>query len=153
MKTYRVAVLGCRMRGAAAARAYHAHPRTKVVALCDLLQERLDAFGDELGVSARYTDLDVMIGESSPDIVAISTGTEFHFDLSMGVLGAWRQHRSGEASMHRSPASRRAHGQGRRERRARRSAPPRPSRSLLNGHEPGRCPGPHRRPTVYLCQR
>ena len=86
MKTYRVAVLGCRMRGAAAARAYHAHHRTKVVALCDLLQERLDAFGDELGVSARYTDLDVMIGESSPDIVAISTGTEFHFDLSMGVL-------------------------------------------------------------------
>ena len=86
MKTYRVAILGCRARGAAAARAYHAHPRTEVVALCDLVQERLDALGDELGVSARHTDLDAMIEESAPDILAISTGTEFHFDLSMRVL-------------------------------------------------------------------
>ena len=86
MRTYRVAILGCRGRGTAAARAYHAHPRTKVVAICDLLRERLDTLGDELDVSARYTDLDVMIEGSSPDIVTISTGTEFHFDLSMRVL-------------------------------------------------------------------
>ena len=84
--TYRVAVLGCRSRGTAAARAYQAHPRTEVVALCDLLPEQLDTLGDELGVSARYTDLDAMIEESSPDIVTVSTGTEFHFDLSMRVL-------------------------------------------------------------------
>ena len=48
MKTYRVAVLGCRGRGTAAARAYHAHPRTEIVALCDLEQDRLDALGGEL---------------------------------------------------------------------------------------------------------
>ena len=52
MKTYRVAILGCRGRGTAASRAYHAHPRTEVVALCDLVQERLDTLGDELGVAA-----------------------------------------------------------------------------------------------------
>ena len=86
MKTYRVAILGCRVRGTQAAQAYHAHPRTEVVALCDLLQERLDALGDELGVSARYTDLDAMIEETRPDIVAIPTGTEFHYDLAMRVL-------------------------------------------------------------------
>ena len=86
MKTYRIAILGCRGRGTSAARAYHAHPRTQVVALCDLLPERLDTLGDELGVSARYADLDVMIAETCPDIVAIPTGTEFHFDLSMRVL-------------------------------------------------------------------
>ena len=57
MKTYRVAILGCRARGTAAARAYHAHPRTEIVGLCDLVQERLDALGDELGVAARYTDM------------------------------------------------------------------------------------------------
>ena len=42
MKTYRVAILGCRGRGTAAARAYHAHPRTEIVALCDLVQDLLD---------------------------------------------------------------------------------------------------------------
>lgn len=85
-QSYRVAILGCRGRGTAAARAYHQHPRCEVVALCDLLPERLEQLGDELGVSARYDDYDRMIQQESPDIVAIPTGTEFHYDLSMGVL-------------------------------------------------------------------
>ena len=86
MKTYRVAILGCRGRGTAAALAYHAHPRTEVVALCDLVQERRDTLGDELDVTVRFTDLDEMIRQTAPDIVAIPTGTEFHYDLSMRVL-------------------------------------------------------------------
>ena len=86
MKTYRVAILGCRGRGTAAARAYHAHPRTEVVGLCDLVQELVDTLGDELGVDARYDDLDAMIVETKPDIVAIPTGTEFHYPLLMRVL-------------------------------------------------------------------
>lgn len=84
--TYRVAVIGCRQRGGAAARAYHAHPRTTLVALCDLLPERRDALGDELGVTARFADVDTMIRETRPDIVTISTGTEFHYPLLMQVL-------------------------------------------------------------------
>ena len=86
MKTYRVAMLGCRSRGTSAARAYHAHPRIEVVGLCDLIQERLDTLGDELGVSARFSDLDEMIRQTQPDLVAIPTGTEFHYPLAMRVL-------------------------------------------------------------------
>lgn len=86
MKTYRVAILGCRGRGTAAARAYHAHPRAEIVGLCDLVPELLATVGDELGVQARYDDYDRMIEETEPDIVAIPTGTEVHYDLSMGVL-------------------------------------------------------------------
>ena len=85
MKKYRVAILGCRSRGTLAARGYHAHPRTEIVGLCDLVPELRDALGDELGVSARYDDLDAMIVETRPDIVAIPTGTEFHYDLAMRV--------------------------------------------------------------------
>jgi predicted dehydrogenase len=81
-----VAILGCRARGTAAGRAYAAHPRTEVVALCDLLSERVDALGDELGVAARFSDLDAMIAQTCPDVVAIPTGTEFHHDLAMRVL-------------------------------------------------------------------
>ena len=86
MRIYRVAILGCRGRGTAAGRAYHAHPRTEVVGLCDLIPERLETLGVELGVSARFADLDAMIREVAPDIVAIPTGTEFHYDLCMRVL-------------------------------------------------------------------
>ncbi len=72
MKTYRVAILGCRGRGTAAGRAYHQHPRTEVVALCDLLPERLQTLGDELGVGARYEDLDRMIAKSKIPAGALS---------------------------------------------------------------------------------
>ena len=86
MKTYRVGIVGCRGRGTMEARAYHPHPRTEVVALCDLIQERADTLGNMMGISARFTDVDEMIVETQPDIVAIATGTEFHYDLSMRVL-------------------------------------------------------------------
>ena len=86
MKTYRIGILGCRGRGTSAARAYHAHPRTEIVGLCDLVKERLDILGEEVNVTARFTDLDEMIRQIQPDIVAIPTGTEFHYDLCMRVL-------------------------------------------------------------------
>jgi predicted dehydrogenase len=81
-----VAIVGCRARGAAAGRAYAAHPRTEVVGLCDLLPERVEALGDELEVRARFSDLDAMIDRTRPDVVAIPTGTELHYDLAMRVL-------------------------------------------------------------------
>ena len=87
MKTYRVAILGCRSRGSSAARVYHAHPRTEVVGLCDLLAERLNTLGDELCVAARYDDLDAMIRETEPDIVAIPTAPALHAPLALRVLG------------------------------------------------------------------
>ena len=86
MKTYRVAVLGCRSRGTAAARVYHAHPRSQVVGLCDLIEERRDALGDELGVGARFGDLDEMIRQTRPDIVAIPTAPALHAQLALRVL-------------------------------------------------------------------
>ena len=83
---YRIAILGCRGRGTAAARAYHAHPRCEIVGLCDLVPELLNTLGEELGVKARYDDLDKMIQETAPDIVAVPTGTEFHYPLCMRVV-------------------------------------------------------------------
>ncbi len=86
MKQYRVALLGCGGRGRAHGRAYRSHPRTELVAICDLDSERLDAVGQELGVSAQYADLDVMLEQEQPDIVAIPTATQFHYPLVMRCL-------------------------------------------------------------------
>jgi UDP-N-acetyl-2-amino-2-deoxyglucuronate dehydrogenase len=83
---YRIAILGCRGRGTSAARAYHMHPSCQIVGICDLLPERLQTLGDELQVSARFADLDQMVKDTQPDIVAIPTATEFHYDLCMRIL-------------------------------------------------------------------
>ena len=81
--TYRVAILGCRGRGTAAARGYAAHPRVEMVALCDLVPDVLNSLGDELGVdpSKRFDDLDEMMVQAQPDIVAIPVATELHYSL------------------------------------------------------------------------
>ena len=86
LKTYKVAILGCRGRGGAAARAYYDHPRTELVGLCDLIPKLYNELGDALEVEPRYDDLDRMMQETAPDIVAIPTGTEFHHPLAMRVL-------------------------------------------------------------------
>ena len=86
MKTYRVAIVGCRARGSQAARVYGLHPRTELVGLCDLLDERLNTLGDTAGVAARFGDLDEMIRQTKPDIVVVSTAVAFHHPLAMRAL-------------------------------------------------------------------
>ena len=86
MKQYKVALLGCGDRGTFASLAYKAHPRTEVVGVCDINEERLHKLGDILNVNARYTDADTMLSELKPDIVIIPTRTDFHFPLSKKVL-------------------------------------------------------------------
>ena len=86
MRTYRVALLGCGSRGRAQARAIMQHPRTQLVAVCDLDRERLHSLGEEFSIAARYTDFRQMIREQAPDIVNIPTATKFHAPLAEAVL-------------------------------------------------------------------
>jgi predicted dehydrogenase/catechol 2,3-dioxygenase-like lactoylglutathione lyase family enzyme len=86
VSTYRVAMIGCRSRGLAQARAITQHPRLELVAICDLLPERLAAVGDQFGVAARYADFERMLREQEPDVVNIPTATRFHAPLAEAVL-------------------------------------------------------------------
>ncbi|NLS77160.1 MAG: Gfo/Idh/MocA family oxidoreductase [Chloroflexi bacterium] len=86
MGNYRVAIVGCGPRGSAISLAYAAHPRTTVVAVCDLRRELRDRLGETLRLSYRYADLDEMISATKPDLVVIATGTEFHHELALRVL-------------------------------------------------------------------
>lgn len=87
MKTYRVAIVGCGGRGTQAARAsYGQHPRTQVVGLCDLIEERLHTLGEAIGITARFTDVDEMLRQTEPDIMVVSTASSFHHPLAMCAL-------------------------------------------------------------------
>ena len=98
-KIYRAALLGCGSRGGHASRAYRYHPRTDVVGLCDLDRERLDALGDELGVDARFDDIEQMLAAVEPDIVIVPVQTDLHFPLAMRVLAARSCHLDVEKPM------------------------------------------------------
>jgi predicted dehydrogenase len=79
--TYRCAFLGCGPRAAGHAQAYSLITRGEKVAACDMNRERLDAFGETHGITARYTDLDEMLRKEKPDVVHMVTPPTLRVEL------------------------------------------------------------------------
>jgi len=67
------------------AAAYHQHPATELVGVCDLRPEALDAFradwNDVWPDIGSYTDFGEMLRKCSPDLVSIATSDHAHADL------------------------------------------------------------------------
>ncbi len=70
---YKSAMLGCGGRARAHADAYRFVNGGKLAAICDMNTALLHAFGDDFGISARYTDLDEMLEKEKPDVLHIVT--------------------------------------------------------------------------------
>ena len=70
---YKTAMLGCGGRARGHADAYRFVKRGKLAAICDMNEERLNTFGDDFGISSRYTDLDEMLEKEKPDVLHIVT--------------------------------------------------------------------------------
>ena len=70
---YKTAMLGCGGRARGHADAYRFVKRGKLAAICDMNEERLNTFGDDFGISSRYTDLDAMLEKEKPDVLHIVT--------------------------------------------------------------------------------
>ena len=70
---YKTAMLGCGGRARGHADAYRFVKRGKLAAICDRNEERLNNFGDDFGISSRYTDLDEMLEKEKPDVLHIVT--------------------------------------------------------------------------------
>ncbi len=75
--------------------AYHAHPKTDLVAVCDLRQEALDGFlsdwGDVWPEVRAYTDFGEMIAREEADLVSIATSDHAHADLCVQAAEAGAQ--------------------------------------------------------------
>ncbi len=83
----RIGVLG------AGAWAQHAHvpgwkrdPRCEVVAICDPILERAQAFAQEFNIPLATNDWQAVIGDSSIDVVDVCTPSATHFELSWAAL-------------------------------------------------------------------
>lgn len=69
------------------AAAYHRHPQTAVVAVCDIRQEALDSFQREwadIWPDVRcYTDYRAMLAQEKPDLVSVCTPDHLHADITV----------------------------------------------------------------------
>jgi len=70
---FKCAFLGCGPRARAHARAYQYVQRGTIAAICDLDESRLQSFGEEFSVSARYTDAQEMLDREQPDVLHLVT--------------------------------------------------------------------------------
>ena len=61
--------------------AYQFVKRGRVVAVCDLLQEPMDDFGDKYDIGARYTDYLEMFEKEKPELVQVSTPPHVRLDV------------------------------------------------------------------------
>ena len=87
---YKAAIVGCgriasmfaqdkRRRGVVThAQAYQRHPRTVLVAACDLDAQRLSAFGEQWKVKSLYTDFETMLRKERPDLLSVCTWNTTH---------------------------------------------------------------------------
>ena len=65
--------LGCGPRARQHALAYELVTKGQLAAICDLNEERLEAFGEEFGIDRRYTDYRQMLEVEKPDLLHIVT--------------------------------------------------------------------------------
>lgn len=85
---FRCAILGCGGRSRGHANAYKLISRGEIVAICDLNEKRLKEYGDNLGIAARYTNLNEMLREERPDVVHIVTPPTLRAGLMTQVAEA-----------------------------------------------------------------
>ncbi|MBM3211532.1 Gfo/Idh/MocA family oxidoreductase [Candidatus Poribacteria bacterium] len=78
---FRCAFLGCGGRARGHAQAYSKITRGKMVAICDLNQERLKSFGDTFGIENRYTDIHEMLDKEKPHVLHIVTQPDLRVPL------------------------------------------------------------------------
>lgn len=70
---YKSAFLGCGGRARGHAQAYQYVKNGKMVALCDLDEQRLNSFGNDFGIEKRYADIHEMLDKEHPDLLHIVT--------------------------------------------------------------------------------
>lgn len=67
---------------------YQAHPRARLVAICQRTQERLDAVGQAFGVERRYSDYAELLADPDIDAVHINTPIPAHAEQTLAALDA-----------------------------------------------------------------
>ncbi len=88
MKKYRVAVIGvgsiARMRHLPE---YQANPHVEIVAVCDVVPERVEETAAQYGAKA-YTDYQELLDQVKPDIVSVCLPNYLHAPVSIAALEA-----------------------------------------------------------------
>ena len=82
---FKVGVIGLGM-GRHHVEGFQEHPESRVTAVCDLDENRLEAIGKRHNIKRRYTDAAEMLETEKLDIVSIATPNKFHCPLALAAF-------------------------------------------------------------------
>jgi len=87
MARHRVAQVGCGFRGKRHIEGFQRNPdRLDLVAICDLVPDRLNATADEFGIPRRYADAEEMLATERPEVFCFVTQPAVRLSLvELGV--------------------------------------------------------------------
>ena len=86
---YRVGIIGCGSIGTRYATAFQQlHDRVEVVAACDILEEKVNAFVEQFEIPAAYTDMQQMLAKEGLDIVGVTTHNREHVEPTIAAAHA-----------------------------------------------------------------
>ena len=83
--TFRVGIVGVGENARDHGQACQHVGQADLIAICDISEKALSRFGEEHGVSKRYTDLQEMLAQEELDIVVVSTWGVHHAQVSNAV--------------------------------------------------------------------
>jgi predicted dehydrogenase len=85
---HRVAIVGCGSMGQIYADAYSTYPDCEIVAIAEYNPDRLRAVGEKYGVKALYKDVNALLRDNVPDIVAVITPTKHYKEAVLACAQA-----------------------------------------------------------------
>jgi len=89
LKDYRVAIIGC---GAFCGGQYLPDivkvPHAKLVAVCDILEDRAKAYAERAGIDQYYTSIDELLAKCDFDVLMNATSIPSHHEINMKALAA-----------------------------------------------------------------
>ena len=88
LKEIRVGIIGTGMISHTHMQRYAKIPNAKVVAACDLNQEKLDAWRAQYGVESGYTDYRELLKRDDIDAVDVCLHNNLHVPMALEVLKA-----------------------------------------------------------------
>lgn len=87
MAEVRIGLVGMNVIGQPLAKGFLTNPRSRITALCDVVEERVRAFAAELPVPTRqYTDYTELCRDPDVDAVLISTPNQWHVPIGLEAI-------------------------------------------------------------------
>lgn len=84
----RIGIIGCGTIGTVHAKSYQQVPECRIVAMCDILEDRVQAKAKEFGVEKTFTDYHELLKDPEIDAVSVCVPNDMHAPIAIAAFQA-----------------------------------------------------------------